>query len=205
MKKYLSIVMVFVSLTLGCPRAFAQWDYNDHVIDNIVQQRIEARNMRKRMEARHKTKGGKTKTARTPRKATKVARKVTAPLPHGNISILRDTYQDFHMNDRNGYVVTFKFAPSTGEGAPIIKTYRYAYLQSREQAQWDDLPPATYTITAFAVYNGKRFPVQMGTRNSYEGSDFGPSVKVVVKPAKDSYGTLMVQSFPDTIYLHVVE
>lgn len=205
MKKFLSFTVVVAALAMTCPRAFAQWDYNDHVIDNIVQQRIETRRMRERMEARRKGRSGKTKTTRARRKATKVARKVAAPLPHSNISILRDTYQDFHMNDRNGYVVTFQFAPTSSRRAPIIKTYRYAYLQSREQAQWDDLPPATYTVTASAVYQGKRYPVQMGTRNDHEDSDFGPSVQLVVKPAKDSYGTWMVQGFPDTLYLHVVE
>lgn len=53
MKKYISTTVLALALAIITPEvAFGQWDYNSHVIDNIISSRIDRRRTAARMRAR---------------------------------------------------------------------------------------------------------------------------------------------------------
>lgn len=230
MKKYVLTTVCVLALAALCQiPAFAQ-TYGQDPTWNIIERRIDERKTRERIRARQaknkatKSKSAKAKSAKgkavsspAGRKASGTAvkrpiaapKKVAASLPHLNIHIERDTFQDFHMQDGDGYVVTFSFAPKTANAKPLVRTYSYNYQKNNEVAAFKDLPPDTYTITAVAVYKGKKYPVHLGTTygtpTDPTGGNFAPSVQLVVKAAKDFYGHMAVQGFPDTLYSRVIE
>lgn len=222
MKKYISAAFVALSWTLLCPMsAFAQWDYRQDSTWNSVEARIDARRTRDRIRARQgkgkKSSGRTARSRRGKRKAsTKVVKrtatpvkKVVASLPHHDISIHHDTFQHFHLDDSNGYSVTFSFVPTGANAKPLTKTYNYNYMKHRHAAEYNDIPPATYTVKAVAVYNGKRYPVYLGSEEGSstnpQGGNFASSIQLVVKPAKDAYDDMVIQGFPSTIYTRVIE
>lgn len=223
MKKHVSI---FVAAALACAAlyptsAFAQWNYGQNSIYNSIESRIDARKTRARFRARQAKRPSTKKTsaalrqakhkdlAITAKRRAVPVKKAIAPLPHHDVSFHRDTFQDFHQDDMNGYVVTFTFAPTGGNVKPIAKTYHYSHLKYRHVAEYNDLPAATYTVTAVAVYNKRTYPVHLGTEQGTpsdpQGGNFASSVQLVVKPAKDNYGDIVVQGSPSTVYVRVIE
>jgi len=218
LKSSVSLATVTFSLLLCSFSAFAQWDYRQDAIDNIIESRIDRRKTQARIRARkrartNRRKSSKSKSAK--RTATKpvskklVSKKATATLPHHAIAIHRDTYQDFHMDDINGYVVTFRFTPTGTNRKPIAKTYLYSHLKNRQAAEYNDLPIGIYTVQAGAVYRGKNYAVHLGTQEGTSteptGGNFAPTLKLQVKTAKDAYDDLVVQGFPSIFYIRVIE
>ena len=239
MKKYILALLAASSLALLCPMpTLAQWDYGQNSIYNSAEARADIRRTRERIRARQ-NKGKKPtakkaksaqkkskastqvvkraasakKVAASPTKSVKRAptpvKKVVAPLPHHDISLPFDTFQDFHLDDINGYTVTFTFTPTSGSAKPITKTYNYNAMKYRYAAEYNDIPPATYTVKAVAVYQGKKHPVYLGSEEGSStnphGGNFAPSIQLMVKPAKDAYGDMVIQGFPSTIYTRVIE
>lgn len=211
MKNFSPIAIAFCFALLSSTSAWAQWDYGQSSIDNGVEARIDARKTRDRIRARR---GKSSKSTRTKRaSSTKATKRTAAPIrvaktvPHHDISIHHDTFQDFHSDDVNGYNVSFSFVSANGK--TISKVYNYSPLKYRHVAEYNDLPTGTYTLKAVATYGGKKLPVHLGTEQGSstnpKGGNFAPSIRLVVKPAKDSYGDTVVQGFPNTIYLRVVE
>ena len=207
MKK--GVVLTLVLALLFSNAALAQWDYRQDSIYNGVEARIDIRKTRERIKAR----GAKSKPAKGSSKSRRATRKVVkkkvASFPHHDISFLRDSYQHFHLDDANGYVVNFQFTPTGGKGKPLFRTYNYNYLKHRHAAEWNDLPTATYLVKAVAEYEGRKYPVHFateeGTSTNPKGGNFASSLRLEVKPAKDGYGDTVIQGFPKTIYTRVVE
>ena len=207
--------VLLTSLVLGSAMfqglALAQWDYGQDSIYNGVEARIDIRKTRARMKAKNKNSKRGSRSRRAGRKVARktVAQKKVATFPHHDISFLRDSYQHFHLDDANGYVVNFNLTPINGKGKPIYRTYNYSYLKHRHAAEYNDIPSATYVVKAVARYKGKKYPVHFateeGTSTNPKGGNFTSSLRLEVKPAKDGYGDTVIQGFPKTIYTRVVE
>lgn len=200
MKK--NVLASIFALTILFPvLAYGQWDYNQNAIDNIIDSRIDRRKTSERIRAR---KGGR-RAAGTGKAGTRNP----APAPNDSaaapyVSFLRDSYQNFHLDDASGYIVNFTF---TGAGKTISKSYNYSYQNGL--AEFGGIPAGTYTVRAEAVYNGRKYPVYLGSRDGSttnpNGGDFAPAMKIQVKGEPDGYGATIMKTFPETLYTRVVE
>lgn len=201
MKKYISTAILALAFAVISPEfAFGQWDYNQNAIDNIIDSRVDRRKTRERIRAR---KGGKKGTAagKSGASATKNTSAATPPY----VSFLRDSYQDFHLDDSRGYVVNFTFTSATGRA--ISKSYNYSYQNGL--AEFGGIPAGVYTVKADAVYGGRKYPVHLGSQDGSstnpKGGNFAPTIKIEVKGEADGYGATIMKTFPETLYVRVIE
>ena len=59
MKKYISAAILALALVVITPEvAFGQWDYNDHIIDNMISSRMDRRRTAARIRARKSARAG---------------------------------------------------------------------------------------------------------------------------------------------------
>lgn len=123
-----------------------------------------------------------------------------------NLSFHRDTFQNFHLDDTNGYQVNFSFIDA-GSGKIISKSYKFTYHGS--VAEFDDVPAGIYTVKAEAVYNGRKYLVYLGSKDGSptdpKGGNFAPSIKIEIKREIDDFGTTVLNTFPDTLQVRVIE
>jgi hypothetical protein len=203
MKKYIPVSIFALILTFPV-LAFGQWDYNQNAIDNIIDSRIDRRKTSKRIRARNGKGGTANQRKTSTRNGTSPVKNTVATTP--SVSFLRDSYQDFHLDDDNGYLVNFIFV-SVESGKTISKSYNYSYY--RGLAEFSGIPAGVYTVKASALYNGKKFTVHLGSRDGSssnpDGGDFAPSIKIEVKAETDDYGTIKMKTFPETLYTRVIE
>lgn len=205
MKNCLCAAIFVCAFAVISPQAaFGQWDYNQSAIDNIIESRIDRRKTRERIKAR---KGGRTadkKKNAAGGNRTSSAKNTSAATPP-YVSFLRDSYQDFHLDDSRGYVVNFIFTSLSGKAIP--KSYNYSYHNGL--AEFGGIPAGVYTVKADAVYSGKKYAVHLGSRDGSSanpnGGDFAPSIKIQVTAAPDGYGLTLMKTFPETLYVRVTE
>lgn len=187
-------------------QVFSQWDYNQHVIDNIIESRIDRRKTQKRIQARKRNNsasGAKAGAGKTG--AGKPAARKPDPLPRTPLKINRDTFQQFHLNE--GYSVDFTFMPINNPAGVITKSFKFSMWEGA--TEYNDLPEGVYTLTAQAEYGGKKYKVYIATEaNTFEdqtGGNFAPSQTFEIKQMIDSYGSKVIGSDPGTLYIRVIE
>lgn len=217
MRKYVSAAIVALSFTLLCPiSAFAQWDYGQDWMWNMADARRDIRRTRERIRARQgkgKSSKGSKASRRTGRKSSRkavkrpaVVKKVVAPLPRYGIEIRRDSYQDFHREDINGFKVNFTFV-SQATGKTLLKS-GYCKLYDMDSAI-EGVPAGTYNVSVKVPYGGKIYPAHIGSKEGStenpKGGDFAPSMKIVLKPIIDDGGSRVMGVFPEKLYVRVLE
>ena len=208
MKLITSLLPLVLTFSL-VDSVWAQWDYGQHSIDNMIEHRIDMRKTRARMEARRKgstksrRKNAKNTRARSRRISTSIRKKVVS-LP-SNVSFHRDSYQNFHLDDSKGYTVNFLFASASGK--VIRKSYNFTYYNSG--TDFKDIPIEKYKVTAQGVYGGKKYPVHLGSEDGDSmnplGGNFAPSIAIEVKAGKDQWGDATLLTLPSTLLVRVIE
>ena len=189
--------------------ASAQWDYNQHMVDNMVEHRIDMRKTKARMEAGRKGSTRRGRVSKTGKKARAQVRQVSTAqkkqlsLP-SDVVFSRDTFQDFHLGDSNGYRVNFTFTSTTGK--ILNRSFNFTYYNSR--ISFKNIPVGKYRVTAHAVYAGRKYPVHLGDdhgeSNNAEGGNFGPARNLEVKSGKDQYGAHVLLSSPEELDVRVI-
>lgn len=210
MKNYIPGAILALSFVVVSPEvAFAQWDYNDHIIDNIVMDRA----ARRRSEGRAKgSKSGRRTTSAKRKSAARntgasAVKPVAPALPRYAVVFSRDTYQDFHLDDINGFRVDFTFT-DTVTGKTITKFHVYNYYNV--ESEIEGVPAGVYTVRATALYKGKTYQAHLGTgegsTDNPRGGDFAPSMKVELKREIDAnYGTPIMNIYPKSLYVRVID
>lgn len=210
-----------LSASIAVPPAFAQWDYGQDSVWNSVENRIDIRKTRKRMQARKagrkstrkagRARSGKGRSAKTaPRSGASTSpvaastSQVPASIPY--VSIHRDTFQSFHLDDSKGYSVSFRFAP-VGGGKTISKSHTYTYYNS--VAEFNGIPAGTYNVSGEAIYQGRKYPVHIasedGEVDNPTGGNFAPSLQLQVRWGKNQWGERGLQTSPETLHVRVIE
>lgn len=105
------------------PNRMPDYYTNPTLADTMIRNRREQRRREERLRQRRDSKRGRraaTDTRRTAaRRAGASAVKPAAPLPRYGIEFRRDSYQDFHREDINGFRVNFTFVSvATGKTIP---------------------------------------------------------------------------------------
>lgn len=212
MKKFLAATL-FVLAALFPNSASAQWDYGQDSTWNIIENRIDIRKTRARMKARQAAQAKARKSGRKTSKTgtRKVARKVSTSVPAkkaalpSHVEFYRDTYQDFHLDDSNGYVVNFVFTSTTGK--VIRKSHRFTYYNS--VTDFSDIPVGKYRVVAEGVYGGRKYPIRLGSKDGTstnpKGGNFAPSMNIEIKLGKDQYGSARLLTSPEDLHVRVIE
>lgn len=203
MKKYISAVILAFALVVVSPQiTFGQWDYGQNAIDNIIESRIDRRETAAGIKAR---KSARRTASRRRSSATTPTRTSARPILQ-NLSFYRDTFQNFHLDDTNGYQVNFSFTDA-GSGKIILKSHKFTYYES--VAGFDGVPAGIYTVKAEALYNGRKYAVYLGSEDGSptdpNGGNFAASIKIEIKRGVDDFGTPVLKTFPDTLHVRVIE
>lgn len=209
MNKYVSIAILVCAFAVISPQiALGQWDYGQNILDNLVEYHA----ARRRTEGRSKgSKSGHGTTAAKRKGAARntgaSAAKPAAPTyPRYGIVFTRDSYQDFHREDINGFKVNFTFT-SAATGKTISK-FDYAKLYGIESLI-EGIPAGVYTVRATAVYDGKTYPAHIGTQegsdDNLRGGDFAASIQIQIKPEINEYGQHVMNVSPERLYVRVIE
>lgn len=213
MQKFWISAFILSALVFSSATAQAQWDYGQDSTWNIIESRIDARKTRARIKARRGAKGKasskisrKTSTKRSP-----TLRKISASTPKPKpalasyVDFHRDTYQNFHLDDSNGYVVNFVFTSTTGK--VIRRSHRFTYYNSN--TEFRDIPAGKYRVSAQALYSGRAYKVHLGSEDGSSdnplGGNFAPTMNIEVKAGKDQWGTPKLLNFPDSLHVRVIE
>ncbi len=206
MRKYVSIAILVCAFAVISPQiALGQWDYGQNILDNIVEYHAARRRTEGRSKSGRRTTVAKRKSAA--RNTGASAAKPAAPTyPRYGIVFTRDSYQDFHREDINGFRVNFTFT-SAATGKTISK-FDYAKLYGVESLI-EGIPPGVYTVQAEAVYMGKTYPAHIGTQEGSDdnpsGGDFASSIRVQIKPEINEYGQHVMNVSPERLYVRVIE
>lgn len=140
------------------------------------------------------------------RRAGASAVKPAAPLPRYGIEFRRDSYQDFHREDINGFRVNFTFV-SVATGKTIPKSGVCQLYDHGDPIE--GIPAGVYTVRAEVSYRGQKYPAHLGSQEgsvgNRRGGDFAPSMKIELKPAVDDYGSRVMGITPGKIYVRVLE
>lgn len=202
-------LLILVSMALFPRLASAQWDYGQHAIDNIIENRIDIRKTRARLKARKSVPSKGRRGAKAGKSARSGSRLVSTSTPRtglpSHVEFHRDTFQDFRLSDSKGYIVNFVFSSATGK--VLRKSYNFTYYNS--VAEFRDIPVGKYQVAAQGVYRGKKYPVHLGSEDGTSqnplGGNFAPSIRIEVKPGKDQWGTKTLLTLPETLHVRVIE
>jgi hypothetical protein len=190
------------------PNRMPDYTTNPRLTDTMIRNRMERRRMEERLRrnrsgksGRHATTGKKT-GARKPGASFKP---VSAPLPPYGIEIRRDSFQNSHRENGNGFKTNFSFT-SVATGKTISKS-GVCPLYDVDSAI-EGIPAGTYIVRAEVFDGGKKYAAHLGskegTTENPQGGDFAPTLKIVLKPMVDSGGSRVMGITPAKIYVRVL-
>lgn len=186
---------------------------NRSYIDQLMIDRMNARRLKARLakkRAGRKSTASKTKSAQAPTKAparSKFASTGAALPSYAYIFIARDPFQSFHLDDAQGYLVSFSFVPVGKTAKPIVRSFRYNFYDN--EAQLGAVPIGNYQVSGRATFGGKTHLISLateaGTPTNPRGGNFALKTSLQITKGLDNYHQNVYKTSPRSLYVRVIE